>query len=146
VSQLQLVQSCQSPQVSQAEGDWRNREKRKPSYGTAVGTHLQGSYLPAAGQWNFVMAKKPNLGIIEDEVLYTAEAIREIAGKSLPETKRWIRENCIFSEPWEGNLWVTGLDFKRAIIECGKIDTPEAKAERHRKSGASRRPKKEATA
>ena len=88
------------------------------------------------------MAKENSVGIIEDDVLYTADELRKKSGKSLQEMKSFIREHCVHSEPWEGNLWVVGIDFKRAIIEIGKVDTEEARAARVKKSGAAARTRK----
>ena len=88
----------------------------------------------------FEMAKA-RFRAIEDDVLYTCDELREILGKSMAEVKRFVREQCVHSEPWEGCLMVLGLDFKNAVIGATKVDTVEAKAERRRKSGAASRTK-----
>lgn len=88
------------------------------------------------------MAKDSPFGTIEPNFMYTADQLRHFFGKSLRETKSWIRENCVFSEPFTGTVVVLGSDFIRAVVEIGKVDTPEDKEERQRKSGAATRSKR----
>lgn len=90
------------------------------------------------------MAKSNRVGVIEDELFYSAEAISRETGRPLAKVKEKIRLYCLFTEPWEGDLWLTGLDWKRGLMKEAKLDTPEAKEQRRRRSGAaSRKPKED---
>ncbi|MEM6471288.1 MAG: hypothetical protein AAF802_17130 [Planctomycetota bacterium] len=92
------------------------------------------------------MAKPQKIGVIDDEGFYSAEALSRETGRSLDKVKEKIRELCLFAEPWEGDLWVTGLEWKRGLMKEAKQDTEADREARRARSGASRRrAKKEAS-
>ena len=92
-----------------------------------------------------VMSKDSHIEAIDPNLLYNAEKLRRIEGISLAEMKKFIRENCVYSEAWQGRLNVLGSDYIDAMSRRGLVDSEEKKRERQRKSGASTRAKNKET-
>ncbi|QDV40909.1 hypothetical protein Enr13x_07450 [Stieleria neptunia] len=91
------------------------------------------------------MSKDSHIEAIDPNLLYNAEKLRRIEGISLAEMKKFIRENCVYSEAWQGRLNVLGSDYIDAMSRRGLVDSEENKRERQRKSGASTRAKNKET-
>jgi hypothetical protein len=84
-------------------------------------------------------AKRQAISHIEPALLYRSESIAAFFDVSHAEAKRWIRERCRHSEPFQGRLFVLGSDLIAAMAAVAKVDTEADREERRRKSGANAR-------
>ena len=70
-----------------------------------------------------VMSKDSHIEAIDPNLLYNAEKLRRIEGISLAEMKKFIRENCVYSEAWQGRLNALGSDYIDAMSRSGLVDS-----------------------